>query len=183
MHRLQLFSKSDSGRDDSAETPAVIEKPAKPAGMGGEFAMAAPEVLSPRAVLYTTSIDSGYPLLDATNGWGRLDLVTAADGYAAFLGDVSVDMDASEGGFHVRDWWRNDISGEGRLTKTGSGQLTLEGDNSYSGGTLVQGGVLEAKSDSAFGEGDLYIEDGSVSVTAEDSYTCKSPIRRSDAAC
>lgn len=120
-----------------------------------------------RAVLYTTSIDSGYPLLDGTNGWGRLDLVTAADGYAAFLGDVTVDMDASKGGFHVQDWWRNDISGEGRLTKMGTGHLTLEGDNTFSGGTLVQAGVLEAKSATAFGDGDLYIEDGDVTVSAE----------------
>ncbi|MFN3579786.1 MAG: autotransporter-associated beta strand repeat-containing protein, partial [Pseudomonas sp.] len=102
-----------------------------------------------------------------TNGWGRLDLVTAADGYGAFLGDVTVDMDASQGGFHVRDWWRNDISGEGRLSKTGSGHLTLQGDNTYSGGTLVQEGTLEAGSTSAFGTGDLYIEDGNLAVTAE----------------
>jgi len=120
-----------------------------------------------RAVLYTTSIDSGYPILDGTNGWGRLDLVTAADGYGAFLGDVKVEMDASQGGFSVQDWWRNDISGEGLLTKAGTGHLTLTGENTYSGGTLVQDGVLEATSASAFGEGDLYLEDGSVLVDVD----------------
>lgn len=31
-----------------------------------------------RQVLYTTSIDSGYPVLDESKGWGRIDLVTAA---------------------------------------------------------------------------------------------------------
>jgi autotransporter-associated beta strand protein len=120
-----------------------------------------------RAVLYTTSIDSGYPILDETNGWGRLDLVTAADGYGAFLGDVSVTMDASERAFNAHDWWRNDISGEGMLTKDGSGQLTLTGTNTYSGGTLVKGGTLEAESTSAFGTGDLYVEDGTVQVDAD----------------
>jgi len=120
-----------------------------------------------RAVLYTTSIDSGYPLLDGTNGWGRLDLLTAADGYGAFLGDVTVEMDASQGGFNAQDWWRNDISGEGLLTKTGTGHLTLTGDNTYSGGTLVQGGVLEATSPAALGTGDLYIEEGSVLVDVD----------------
>jgi autotransporter-associated beta strand protein len=120
-----------------------------------------------RAVLYTTSIDSGYPILDETNGWGRLDLVTAADGYGAFLGDVHVVMDANEGAFNAHDWWRNDITGEGMLTKDGSGQLTLTGANTYSGGTLVKGGILEAESTSAFGMGDLYIEDGTVQVDAD----------------
>ena len=120
-----------------------------------------------RAVLYTTSIDSGYPLLDATNGWGRLDLVTAADGYGAFLADVAVDMDASQGGFHARDWWRNDISGSGRLSKSGSGELVLSGDNSYTGGTLISAGTLRAESTNAFGEGDLYLEDGRVVVDVE----------------
>lgn len=123
-----------------------------------------------RAVLATTEIDSGYAILDKTNGWGRLDLVTAADGYGAFDGDVNVTMDAREGGFNAHDWWRNDISGAGMLTLTqdNSGQLTLTGDNSYSGGTLLQGGTLEATSASAFGSGDLYVENGTVLVSTAD---------------
>jgi len=120
-----------------------------------------------RAVIYTTEVDSGYPILDSTNGWGRIDLVTAADGYGAFLGDVTVDMEASDGGFSEKDWWRNDISGEGLLTKQGSGTLVLTGDNSYSGGTLVEAGTLEAASASAFGSGDLYLSDGTVVVDAD----------------
>jgi autotransporter-associated beta strand protein len=120
-----------------------------------------------RAVLYTTSVDSGYPVLDDTNGWGRLDLVTAADGYGAFLGDVHVIMDAGNGAFSAHDWWRNDISGEGMLTKDGSGQLTLTGANTYSGGTLLKDGILEAESSSAFGTGDLYVEDGTIMVDAD----------------
>ncbi|WP_106477876.1 phosphatase PAP2 family protein [Phytohalomonas tamaricis] len=121
-----------------------------------------------RAVLYTTEIDSGYPLLDQSNGWGRLDLVTASDGYGAFEGDVSVTMDASQGGFNAHDWWRNDISGAGMLTKAGSGHLTLTGENDYAGGTLLQGGTLEAASTTAFGSGDLYVEDGTVLVAPSD---------------
>ncbi|MGQ4667032.1 phosphatase PAP2 family protein [Metabacillus halosaccharovorans] len=117
-----------------------------------------------REVLYTTEIESGYPVIDESNGWGRLDLVTASDGYGAFLSNVTVDMDASKGRFNAHDWWRNDINGSGMLTKQGTGTLTLTGNNSYSGGTLIQGGTLEATSKTAFGEGDLYVENGTVSV-------------------
>ena len=117
-----------------------------------------------REVLYTTEIDSGYPVIDESNGWGRIDLVTAADGYGAFLNNVIVNMDASKGRFNTQDWWRNDIAGSGMLTKQGTGTLTLTGNNSYSGGTLLQEGTLEAASPTAFGEGDLYVEDGTVLI-------------------
>ncbi len=121
-----------------------------------------------REVLYTTEIESGYPVIDESNGWGRLDLVTASDGYGAFLSNVTVNMDASKGRFNAHDWWRNDISGSGMLTKQGTGTLTLTGNNSYSGGTLLQGGTLEATSETAFGEGDLYVEDGTVLVNVDE---------------
>ncbi|MCF6411962.1 phosphatase PAP2 family protein [Pseudalkalibacillus salsuginis] len=120
-----------------------------------------------REVLYTTEIESGYPVIDESNGWGRLDLVTASDGYGAFLSNVTVDMDASKGRFNAHDWWRNDITGSGMLTKQGTGTLTLTGNNSYSGGTLLQGGTLEATSTTAFGEGDLYVENGAVLVNVD----------------
>lgn len=119
-----------------------------------------------RAVLATTEIDSGYPLLDKTNGWGRLNLVAAGDGYGAFQGDVTVTMDADQGGFSAKDIWRNDISGEGLLTKRGSGELILTGANSYTGGTVVEGGVLEAQSATAFGKGAVYIDGGAVALNA-----------------
>lgn len=101
------------------------------------------------AVLYTTEVDSGYPVLDNSNGWGCLDYVTAADGYGAFFGDVTVTMDASSGGFSQHDWWWNNISGEGLLTKEDSGMLTLTGENRYSGGMLLEDGTLEAESTTA----------------------------------
>lgn len=126
-----------------------------------------------REVLYTTEIESGYPLLDESNGWGRLDLVTASDGYGAFLSNVTVDMDASKGRFNAHDWWRNDIAGSGMLTKQGTGTLTLTGNNSYSGGTLLQDGTLEATSATAFGEGDLYIENGTALLNVDETFNVK----------
>ncbi|WKL04890.1 phosphatase PAP2 family protein [Paenibacillus amylolyticus] len=124
-----------------------------------------------RQVLYTTSIDSGYPVLDESKGWGRIDLVTASDGYGAFLNNVTVDMDASKGRFNAEDWWRNDITGSGMLTKKGTGTLTLTGKNSYTGGTLLQAGTLVAESATAFGTGDLYVENGTVVVNVDGALT------------
>ncbi|WP_338166962.1 autotransporter-associated beta strand repeat-containing protein [Vibrio sp. 10N] len=120
-----------------------------------------------RAVLYTTSIDSGYPILDQSNGWGRIDLVTAADGYGAFEGDVKVYMDAEKGRFNANDSWRNDIAGEGKLRKSGSGILTLTGENTYAGGTIIEQGVLAAGSPTAFGTGDVYINGGTLKVDSD----------------
>jgi len=117
-----------------------------------------------RAVLATTSLDSGYPLLDKTNGWGRLNLVAAGNGYGAFAGDVAVTLDASKGYFNAADVWSNDISGPGMLTLAGDGTLTLAGNNSFGGGVLIEGGTLRAATNTAFGNGDVLIKAGAISV-------------------
>lgn len=104
-----------------------------------------------RWVLYSTGLPSGYVLLDDTEGWGRLNLYAAGDGYGAFDRDVSVTMENAKGGFSAYDEWKNDISGEGCLSKNGDGTLVLSGNNSYTGGIHVNGGTLVAASASAFG--------------------------------
>lgn len=119
-----------------------------------------------RVVLKTTEIASGYPVMDDAEGWGRLNLFAAGDGYGAFNGNVVVAMDASKGGFHASDAWRNDIGGAGNLTLSGTGTLKLGGANTYSGGTKVAGGVLEAASSKAFGNGDVYLGAGSIVINA-----------------
>lgn len=119
-----------------------------------------------RVVLKTTALPSGYPVMDDAEGWGRLNLFAAADGYGAFNGDVSVVMDASLGGFNALDSWKNDISGNGKLTKSGSGTLRLTGNNSFGGGTQLNGGILEAGSSTAFGLGDLYVAAGTLVSSA-----------------
>ncbi|KFC62442.1 Serine protease [Devosia sp. LC5] len=117
-----------------------------------------------RVVLKTTAFAAGYPVMNDAEGFGRLDYIRAADGYAAFDGDVTVRMDGALGGFNARDTWRNDIAGKGMLTKQGSGSLVLAGANSYSGGTVIEAGSLVADSSDALGDGDVYLAGGTLEI-------------------
>ncbi|EDH2659192.1 fibronectin-binding autotransporter adhesin ShdA [Salmonella enterica] len=49
----------------------------------------------------------------------------------------------------------NTLSGSGSLMKTGTGELTLRGDNDYSGGTTITDGTLIAANVNALGGGDV----------------------------
>ncbi|MER7674728.1 phosphatase PAP2 family protein [Kitasatospora sp. NPDC096128] len=120
-----------------------------------------------REVLRTTALPSGYVLLDGPELWGRLDLFAAADGYGSFERDVTVELNAADGGFCAADAWRNDIAGPGGLTKRGTGTLTLTGTNRYTGATVVAGGVLVAGSRDALGRGDVQVRGGTLRVGAE----------------
>lgn len=126
-----------------------------------------------REILLTTALDSGYPVLDESNGWGRLDYVTAADGYGAFLKDTYIVMDGSKERFNAFDTWWNNISGAGSLIKDGTGILNLKGDNSYSGGTILKNGTLVAGSSTAFGNGFVKIEGGKVIIDSKDTLILK----------
>nr|WP_244292425.1 autotransporter domain-containing protein [Xanthomonas hyacinthi] len=94
-----------------------------------------------RQTLLGTATDLGTPGVDATFGYGLLDVGKAVLGPARFdWGDVSVSFSGSS-------TWANDIAGSGGLIKQGSGSLTLSGtQNSYSGATRVQAGTLSAAS-------------------------------------
>lgn len=120
-----------------------------------------------RTVLYTTGIPSGYPVCDDEEGWGRLNLFAAADGYGAFLSETVVTMNMQEGGFSARDTWGNDITGTGGLVKKGTGTLVLSGNNSYTGGTKIEEGVLEAASRKAFGSGRVDVKGGIMSESVD----------------
>ncbi|ECN4650786.1 hypothetical protein ABL59_22835, partial [Salmonella enterica subsp. enterica serovar Kentucky] len=49
----------------------------------------------------------------------------------------------------------NVISGSGQVVKSGDDTLTLSGSNTYTGGTLINGGTLVASNVEALGTGDV----------------------------
>ena len=114
-----------------------------------------------RDVLATTELPSGGPL-DNGSGWSRLDLYKAASGYGAFNSDVTITQDATQGGFNAANTFDNDITGTGKLTKQDTGTLVLAGNNSFTGGTEVDGGVLDALTGSALGTGAASLRGGTL---------------------
>jgi autotransporter-associated beta strand protein len=108
-----------------------------------------------REVLRTTAMRSGHVVQDDVEGWGRLNLFAAGDGYGSFDSNVTVNMDAAAGGFGALDAWRNDIGGVGALIKDGTGELILTGSNGYRGGTQIQAGTIVAASSKALGKGNV----------------------------
>ena len=57
------------------------------------------------------------------------------------------------------------LSGGFSLTKTGAATLTLDANNTYSGGTVVSAGVVLADTDTGFGSGAITINGGGIGST------------------
>ncbi len=92
-----------------------------------------------RQTILGTADPLGGSQPNATFGYGELDVGRAVQGPAQFdWGDVSVSFDG------LASTWSNDISGAGGLVKNGSGTLVLAGNDTYTGGTRVLGGSLQA---------------------------------------
>jgi autotransporter-associated beta strand protein len=117
-----------------------------------------------REVLRTTAIASGHAVTDDAEGWGRLNLYAAGDGYGRFDSTVTVRMLSADGGMAARDAWHNDIGGTGGLVKQGDGSLALTGQNSFSGGVSVEAGELIAASATALGVGNVSVAAGATLV-------------------
>ncbi|WP_299538209.1 S8 family serine peptidase [uncultured Herbaspirillum sp.] len=72
---------------------------------------------------------------------------------------------------------KTDADYVGSLVKTGEGSLTLSGNNSYSGGTRLEGGTLGVASSTALGSGALGMGDGTTLRAAADSLTLANAVR------
>ncbi|EHR4616092.1 fibronectin-binding autotransporter adhesin ShdA [Salmonella enterica] len=93
----------------------------------------------------TLSGDNSYP-----GGTTIIGGTLTAD-HADLLGTGAV---ANSGVLQVGEGeLENTLSGSGSLVKTGTGELTLSGDNSYSGGTTIIGGTLTADHADSLGTG------------------------------
>ncbi|EGJ8573854.1 autotransporter outer membrane beta-barrel domain-containing protein [Salmonella enterica] len=55
---------------------------------------------------------------------------------------------------------KNTLSGTGSLVKTGTGELTLSGDNDYSGGTTISGGTLKLDAEGEFNLANVTTQSG-----------------------
>ena len=75
-----------------------------------------------RDVMLTTATDLGEKGVDDKFGWGMLNLGKAINGPTQLLGDESYTLNRD-------DSWSNSLSAGGRLTKLGTGKLTLAGDS------------------------------------------------------
>src|SRR5262249_53675283 len=69
------------------------------------------------------------------------------------------------------------ISGSGSLVKEGEGTLMLSGNNSYTGGTLVNEGTLAVGSSTALGTGTLSLADDTTLRSAANGLTLANAIR------
>jgi outer membrane autotransporter protein len=69
------------------------------------------------------------------------------------------------------------ISGSGRLVKVGEGTLTLSGNNSYQGGTIVSEGTLAVGSSRAIGTGALTLADGTTLQAAANGLALANVVR------
>ncbi len=101
-------------------------------------------------------IGTGELTLNGDNDYSGGTTITGGTLIAASVNALgSGDIDNS-GVLKVGDGeLKNTLFGSGSLVKTGTGELTLNGDNYYSGGTTISGGTLIAANVNALGSGDI----------------------------
>ncbi|QWJ21167.1 fibronectin-binding autotransporter adhesin ShdA [Salmonella enterica] len=99
--------------------------------------------------------DGTLVLSNTANDFGNTDInggtLIANDAAALGSGDVAIAENAklalSQGTLD------NNVTGEGQIVKSGSDELIVTGDNTYSGGTTISGGTLTADHADSLGTG------------------------------
>jgi autotransporter-associated beta strand protein len=97
----------------------------------------------------------------ATTITQRLDL---ANGVALTINQTGTTTFGNYAGAPANVTGLGVITGDGSITKSGAGLLTLSGSNSYSGGTTLVAGVLVAGNVSAFGTGLVSVDGGTLDL-------------------
>lgn len=95
--------------------------------------MAGDQIVS---TILTTASQGVAEKFSAITGRGVINVGRAIDGPAAFESEFIANTQGLDAEF------ANDISGAGHLVKSGQGKLTLSGNNTYSGSTVVSEGEL-----------------------------------------
>ncbi|WP_077958596.1 fibronectin-binding autotransporter adhesin ShdA [Salmonella enterica] len=103
--------------------------------------------------------DGTLILSNTGNDYGDTEIdggiLAAKDAAALGTGDVTIaesaTLELSQGTLD------NNVTGEGQIVKSGSDELIVTGDNPYSGGTTITGGILAAKDAASLGSGDVDI--------------------------
>ncbi|OZU15783.1 fibronectin-binding autotransporter adhesin ShdA [Salmonella enterica] len=97
-------------------------------------------------ILSNTGNDYGDTVIDG-------GILAAKDAASLGTGDVTIAESAtlalSQGTLD------NNVTGEGQIVKSGSDELIVTGDNTYSGGTTISGGTLTADHADSLGSGDI----------------------------
>ena len=78
----------------------------------------------------------------ATYGWGLLNAGKAVDGPALFAQSLALGANVNVSFDGMSSTFGNDIGGDAGLIKSGTGSLTLSGNNTYSGNSRVASGTL-----------------------------------------
>jgi autotransporter-associated beta strand protein len=124
-------------------------------GNGGDASLIATALtMSSGTTVVVQGGTGGTGSTNGTNGTASMTLNTlSGSGYLDVAG-TAASLQVQNGDFG------GVIDGNETLNKTGSGALTLTGANTYSGGTLLESGLLAIGNDGALGAGRLTLEDG-----------------------
>ena len=88
-------------------------------------------------VILGTATDAGAAGIDNVYGWGVINKSKAIKGYGQFSWGQTA-LNVTDG----NAYFDNNIFGTGGFNKTGNGQLVLNGDNTYTGTSNVNGGSV-----------------------------------------